>query len=148
MKGLLHLLFLTFVPGVELRGSLPLSILYYRNNPVVSFFVLTAFNILIVPLVFLLWDIALFLADKIKIVDIYLKKLRKRSEKAVEKYGFWALALFVAIPLPGTGAYTGAFIAEPFGVDKRKAFFSVAVGVFVAGLLVMLMSVGVFSLRK
>ncbi len=148
MKGLLHLLFLTFVPGVELRGSLPLSILYYRNNPVVSFFVLTAFNILIVPLVFLLWDIALFLADKIKIVDIYLKKLRKRSEKAVEKYGFWALALFVAIPLPGTGAYTGAFIAELFGMDKRKAFLSVAVGVFVAGLLVMLMSVGVFSLRK
>ncbi len=148
MKGFLHLLVLTFVPGIELRGSLPLSILYYHNSPFVSFFVLTTFNILIVPVVFLLWDVAIFLADKIKIIDIYLAKLRRRSEKAVEKYGFWALALFVAIPLPGTGAYTGAFIAELFGMNKRKAFLSVAIGVFIAGLLVMLMSVGVFSLRK
>ncbi len=148
MKGLLHLLFLTFVPGVELRGSLPLSILYYHNNPFASFFVLTAFNILIVPLVFLLWDVALFLADKIKIIDTYLKKLRKRSERAVEKYGFWALTLFVAVPLPGTGAYSGAFIAELFGMDKKKAFVSVSIGLLIAGFLVMLMSMGAFSLKK
>ncbi len=148
MKGLLHLLFLTFVPGVELRGSLPLSILYYHNNPFVSFFVLTAFNILIVPLVFLLWDVALLLADKIRIIDTYLKKLQKRSEKAVEKYGFWALTLFVAVPLPGTGAYSGAFIAELFGMDKKKAFVSVSIGLLIAGFLVMLMSMGAFSLKK
>ncbi len=148
MKGLLHLLVLTFVPGVELRGAIPISILYYKNSPLTSFLILTFFNILIVPLVFLLWDIALFIADKIKIVDLYLQKLRKRSERAVEKYGFWALALFVAVPLPGTGAYTGAFIAELFGMNKKKAFLSVSIGVFIAGLLVTLMSIGVFSLRK
>ncbi len=147
MKGLLHLLILTFVPGVELRGSIPLSILYYKNNPVESFLILTFFNILIVPVVFWLWDIALYLADRIKIIDTYLKKLRRRSERAVEKYGFWALALFVAVPLPGTGAYTGAFIAELFGMDKSKAFFSISIGVLVAGLIITFVATGVFSLR-
>ncbi len=148
MRDWLYLLFITFVPGIELRGSIPLGILQFKFNPFKVFLVLTVANILIIPLVFLFWDFALFLARKIKFIDNYLKRLDFRSRKVIEKYGFWGLAFFVAIPLPGTGAYTGAFIAELFDMDKGKAFWAISIGVLVAGIIVTVMSMGIFSINR
>ena len=148
MRDWLYLLFITFVPGIELRGSVPLGILQFKFNPIKVFLILTVANILIIPLVFLFWDFALFLARKIKFIDNYLKRLDARSRKVIEKYGFWGLAFFVAIPLPGTGAYTGAFIAELFDMDKRKAFWAISLGVLVAGIIVTVMSMGIFSISR
>ena len=142
MKDWLYLVFITFIPGIELRGSIPLGILQFKFEPIEVFLVLTFFNILIIPLVFLLWDFALFLARRIKFINSYLDKLDKRSRAAIEKYGFWGLTLFVAIPLPGTGAYTGAFMAEIFNMDKRKAFWAISLGVVIAGIIITLAASG------
>ena len=148
MRDWLYLVLVTFLPGIELRGSIPLGILQFKFNPLKVFLILTIANILIIPLVFLFWDFALFLARKSKFIDNYLMKLDKRSRKVIEKYGFWGLTFFVAIPLPGTGAYTGAFIAELFDMDKRKAFWAILLGVLFAGIVVTVMSMGIFSIKK
>jgi uncharacterized membrane protein len=65
----------------------------------------------------------------------------------VEKYGFLGLTLFVAVPLPITGAYTGTILAWLVGMDWRKAFPSVALGVMIAGGIVLLITLGVISIR-
>ena len=145
MQHLLYLIVITFVPGVELRGAIPLAITVYKMSPLAAFLIITFVNILIIPVVFLLWDLALFLARKVKFIDIYLKKLDARSRSVIEKYGFWGLTLFVAVPLPGTGAYTGAFIAEIFGMEKKKAFWATALGVLIAGIVVTLLTTGALS---
>ncbi len=145
LQHLLYLIVITFIPGVELRGAIPLAITVYKMPPLVAFAIITSVNILIIPVVFLLWGFALFLARKIKFIDTYLKKLDARSRSVIEKYGFWGLTLFVAVPLPGTGAYTGAFIAEIFGMEKKKAFWAVALGVLIAGIVVTLLTTGVLS---
>ncbi len=145
LQHLLYLIVITFVPGVELRGAIPLAITVYKMSPISAFLIITSVNILIIPVVFLLWDLALFLARKIKFIDTYLKKLDARSRSVIEKYGFWGLTLFVAVPLPGTGAYTGAFIAEIFGMEKKKAFWATALGVLIAGIVVTLLTTGALS---
>ena len=145
VQKLLYLIVITFIPGVELRGSIPIAITVYKMSPLAVFLIITLVNILIIPVVFLLWDLALFLARKIKFIDIYLKKLDARSRSVIEKYGFWGLTLFVAVPLPGTGAYTGAFIAEIFGMEKKKAFWAIALGVLIAGVVVTLLTTGALS---
>ena len=145
LQHLLYLIVITFVPGVELRGAIPLAITVYKMSPLAAFLIITFVNILIIPVVFLLWDLALFLARKIKFIDTYLKKLDARSRSVIEKYGFWGLTLFVAVPLPGTGAYTGAFIAEIFGMEKKKAFWATALGVLIAGIVVTLLTTGALS---
>jgi uncharacterized membrane protein len=62
----------------------------------------------------------------------------------MEELGYIALMIFVAIPLPGTGAWTGTLIAWTLGLNRLKSFIAIAVGVLIAGLLVLLLSLGVF----
>jgi len=76
-------------------------------------------------------------------IDIYkntfnrfLKNVHRKTHKKVEKYGFIGLTLFVMIPLPITGAYTGTVAAWLFGMKKTNAFLAVSLGVAVAGIIV------------
>lgn len=151
MKIWIYLIFITFLPGIELRGSIPLAILYYKENVLLSFTIITVANILLTPIAFLMWHYILVLAEKIPIVKKYLERylanVQRRSKRFIDKYGFLGLMLFVAIPLPGTGAYTGAFVAEIFEMNKKKAFIAIAMGVVIAGIIVTLASAGIISIR-
>jgi uncharacterized membrane protein len=74
-----------------------------------------------------------------------LSKTRKKAkevEKKIDKFGYLALVLFVAIPLPGTGAWTGAFISWLLGLDRKKSLIAISTGVLIAGLIVLLISLG------
>ncbi|MBP9019859.1 MAG: small multi-drug export protein, partial [Bacteroidales bacterium] len=62
------------------------------------------------------------------------------------KYGFWGLMIFVAIPLPGTGAYSGSIAALILGMNKVKAFISISLGVIIAGIIVALLTTGAVKL--
>jgi uncharacterized membrane protein len=75
----------------------------------------------------------------------YLDSLRKRGKSKVDKYGFWGLTLFVAIPLPFTGAYTGTILSWLLGMDWRRSFLAVAIGVVIAGIIVLLGTLGVIE---
>ena len=66
------------------------------------------------------------------------KTLKKRDK--IDKYGIWGLLLFVAIPLPGTGGWTGALLASLLHLDKKKSFGVIALGVFIAGLIMTVLS--------
>ena len=65
--------------------------------------------------------------------------LEKQKER-IDKYGIWGLLLFVAIPLPGTGGWTGALLASLLHLDKKKSFGVICVGVFIAGLIITVLS--------
>ncbi len=137
----------TVSPISELRGGIPLGILEYGLDPLFVFLITVMANILIFFPVFLV--LRLFydkLLYRIPLFDKYLDNLRKRGKPIVERYGFWGLALFVAIPLPITGAYTGTILAWLVGMDWRKAFPAVALGVIVAGGIVLLLTLGAINI--
>jgi len=136
----------TVSPISELRGGIPLGILEYELDPLLTFFIAVVANALIFFPVFfalrLFYDKVLF---RIPLFNKYLDSLRKRGKPVVDKYGFWGLFLFVAIPLPFTGAYTGTILAWLLGMDWKKAFPAVGVGVVVAGVVVLSITLGVTS---
>jgi len=146
----LYIFLVTMLPAVELRGAIPLAILNYKLPVVSSAIIIIIANILITPLVFLFWDLILLVFSKIPSLERFLKKylfnLQKRAKPYVDKYGFWGLMIFVAIPLPGTGAYSGALAAEILGMDKLKAFISISFGVIEAGIIVTLLTTGVLKI--
>ncbi len=131
----------TVSPISELRGGIPLGILQYGLDPLLIFFIAIIANALIFFPVFfalrLFYDKLLY---RIPLFDKYLDNLRKRGEPKVEKYGFWGLILFVAMPLPITGAYTGTILAWLLGMDWKKAFPAIGMGVVVAGAIVLLIT--------
>jgi len=130
---------ITLLPGIELRGSIPVGV-SWGMNPVTLCIVLSIVNALIVLPVFKFLDWFFHLIEKIPLADKYIKKTRKKAGPYVEKYGMIGLALFVAAPLPATGAYTGALAAHLFGMKNKKAFLSISAGVFIAGIIVTLIA--------
>ncbi len=80
-----------------------------------------------------------------KIVDKLEEKAHKHSDK-VEKYGFWGLFILVAIPLPGTGGWTGALVAALMDLRMKKALPAIALGVLAAGVIVGTLSYGIVGL--
>lgn len=133
---------ISMVPVIELRGGLPYAILS-GISPYVAFPLCIAANLLPIP--FILWFITpifnwmkttrLFrpIAEKLE------KKAMNKSDK-LEKGYFWGLLLFVGIPLPGTGAWTGALLATLLNVPKKKSIPAIALGVCLAAVLMGVLS--------
>jgi len=145
---LLQVIFLCVLPWVELRGAIPLGVAYnYSILPV--FIGCVIIDILLIPLIFLFLDFVIPIVTKIDFVDdLYqyaIKKARKNYKK-YEKYEIIGLALFVGIPLPGTGVYSGTLIAYIFGLKRKKAFLSIALGALIAGIIVTMITAGVISI--
>tara|TARA_Y100000310_G_scaffold282567_1_gene303901 strand:+ start:2393 stop:2872 length:480 start_codon:yes stop_codon:yes gene_type:complete len=148
-------LLLTILPVFELRGGLPVIVEYaIRNNVSVwPWFVLVLIlNILIIFFIFWFLDTLHESFMKIRfyrrVMEKYLEKLRKKSdkiEKKIHEVGYIALALFVAIPLPGTGAWTGTLVAWTLGLERWKSFLAIALGVTIAGLIILFASLGIFA---
>lgn len=127
------------LPIVELRGAIPLAVLQFGFSLQKAFILSVTGNILIaVPLVFLM-DLAEKKLRNFALFDKLLNRAFKKAEerkKKIEKYKSLGLFTFVAIPLPGTGAWTGALIAYLLAMKKWQAFISIAFGVLFAGVLV------------
>ncbi len=145
---LLQVIFLCVLPWVELRGAIPLGAAYNYN--VYHLFIgCVIIDILLIPLIFLFLDFVIPIVTKIDFIDrMYqyaIKKARKNYKK-YEKYEMIGLALFVGIPLPGTGVYSGTLIAYIFGLKRKKAFFSIALGALIAGMIVTMITAGVISI--
>lgn len=142
----------SMAPITELRLAIPLALTVY-NMPVWSAFIL-AFIGNIIPIIFIIWGLDL-LVNKFLIHRIYIfnrfftwlfERTRKKHSKKVEAWGELALVIFVAIPLPGTGAWTGSLIAFVFGIPIKRAFPLIALGVLIAGVLVSLFTQGIINL--
>ena len=127
------------MPIAELRGGIPYA-LANGINPVIAYFMCTFANILAFPIVYLFMGFFHDLFSKMdwysRLFDKIVLRTRQKVGANLEKWGFWGLMIFVMIPLPVTGAYTGSFAAWVFGIEKRKGFLAVALGVLIAGLIV------------
>lgn len=138
---------ISMLPILELRGGLIAASLL-DMNPVTSFIVCYLGNILPIP--FILWFITP-LFTKLKKTKLFSGMVNKLENKAlskkdqIEKYEFWGLLLFVGIPLPGTGAWTGCLIAALLDMNKKKSFLAASLGVLLAGIIMMILSFGVLK---
>lgn len=143
MNLLLQIILLSMAPIVELRGGIPLAIAS-GISPISAFLICTLANILIIPIVFLFLNTINVLLLKIPAYNTFFHKTIERSRKkihnSVDKYGYLGLAIFVAIPLPFTGVYTGVLGAWTLGMNKIKSFASIALGVIIVGIIVTLVS--------
>jgi uncharacterized membrane protein len=145
-KDIVWVLLITISPISELRLGIPYGI-SKGLDPLLTFFIAIIANALIFfPIFFALRLFYDKLLSRIPLFNKYLDSLRKRGKPKVDKYGFWGLTLFVAIPLPLTGAYTGTILAWLLGMDWRKAFPAIGLGVIVAGVVVLLITLGVTSI--
>lgn len=145
----------SMVPLIELRGAVPigLSNLFGNALPVIPLYITCIVgNMLPVPIIFffarkvLVWG-----SDKKfigKFFSFCLEKGEKGGKKLEEKAGsglYWALFLFVGIPLPGTGAWTGTLAASLLDMDFKKSVIAIMAGVILAGIIMGLASLGVFG---
>ncbi len=124
-------------PGIEIRGAVVYS--WFNGLGLLDGYLAPLIaSMLIAPLVYYAIDFIVLLAAKLKIVDRILERSRKKVKDYVDKYGFLGLLLFVSIPLPGTGVYTGSLGAAILGMDKRRAIPALMLGNLFAFFLVTL----------
>jgi uncharacterized membrane protein len=149
VKKVLLTLLVTMSPISELRGAIPLGIVEFGLNPWLTLLLAIVANAFIFfPVFFLLRLFYEKLFCRVPLFPQYLENLRRRGKPKVERYGFWGLALFVAVPLPMTGAYTGTMLAWLLDMNWKRAFRAVALGVLVAGLVVFLVTVGIVGVGQ
>jgi len=146
VRNIVHIFLITIIPGVEVRGALPYAIGVLKMPVWEALLVATLANLCIAPMFYLLEKPALAVASRSKWFRHYRARLAVRSKSTLAKYGlFVGLTLFVAIPLPGTGAYTGCLIAEIVRMKKPLAIACISLGVLGACAVVFLASVGVIK---
>lgn len=134
---------ISIMPVLECRLGMFTAIVLLQMNTIKGFLISFAGNILPIPFILLLINWIFEWMKKIpglkKIVFWLEDKTLKKRDK-IDKYGIWGLLLFVAIPLPGTGGWTGALLASLLHLDKKKSFGVIALGVFIAGLIMTVLS--------
>ena len=145
MKDILLTFLVAMVPVVELRGAIPFGVVRGLN-------IWTAIlasvlgNLVPVPFIILfIRRIFAWMRAHMPKLDGLVTRMEKKAEKnraAVEKYAFWGLAILVAIPLPGTGAWTGALVAAMMEMRLKRAFPAIAIGVVIAGVIVSVITYG------
>jgi uncharacterized membrane protein len=152
MNKILLAILLSISPIAELRGGIP-YILAVSAKTISNFIILPLIcilaNILIILPIFLFLDFlhARFLNFKFyrKTSNFFIKRIQKKAnnlEPQINRYGYIALALFVAVPLPMTGAWTGALMAWLLGLNRKKSFAAISCGVLIAGVMVTLITLG------
>jgi len=141
MSDIFTTFLLSMMPIGELRLAIPIGILVYHLDVVAVFFVSIVGNLL--PTIFLLFflkKISAYLCIKSvlfkKIFSWWENKTREKHITKIQKYEIIGLALFVAVPLPLTGAWTGALLATLMNLPLKKSLLALVFGVFGAGLIV------------
>jgi uncharacterized membrane protein len=149
-------LLLTVLPPIELRGGLPVVIDYCLKNDlsIWPYFLIVVFlNCILIFFIYFFMDhlnsIFMRMGFYKKFMNYYISKLRTKInsiEKQMNRWGYVALAIFVAIPLPGTGAWTGTIIAWILALNRTKSFIAISIGVIIAGLIMLGLSLGVLNI--
>jgi uncharacterized membrane protein len=147
MDALLKLIFVSLLPWIELRGSIPLGI-SMGLDPLYVLAVCTLSDILLIPVLLLLLRFVVPLFLRIESINRLYQWNVVGTLNRYEKYRKWeqlGLALFVAIPLPFTGVYSGTFVSYLLNLNKKEAFVSIASGASMAGIIVTAVSVGILG---
>ncbi len=151
LKKYILVFLVSMVPLIELRGAIPMA--EYMGLNKLIFIPLIAFgNMLPVPIIYLFARKVLEWGKDKPIIGKFFtwclvkgEKGGKKLEAKASKGLYWALMLFVGIPLPGTGAWTGTLAASILDLDFKKTILAVICGVFLAGCIMMAVSFGLFE---
>ena len=145
MKDILLTFLVAMVPVVELRGAIPFGVVRGLNLWTAIIASMLG-NLIPVPFIILfIRKIFAWMRAHMPKLDGLVTRMEKKAEKnraAVEKYAFWGLVILVAIPLPGTGAWTGALVAAMMEIRLKRAFPAIAIGVAIAGVIVSVITYG------
>lgn len=136
---------ISLLPILELRGGL-LAASLLGLDALPSYIITIVGNLLPIPFILLFINKILDWMRNSKHFSKIANWLDSKVEKhksSIEKYGFWGLVLFVGVPLPGTGAWTGSLIASVLGMNKKKSFLAIILGIVMASIIMMLISFGV-----
>ena len=138
---------ISLLPVIELRGSIPVG--YYQGRPWYTNMLTSIIrNLLPVPFILLFFVNVFEFMKKRNIMVGFIEKIEKRAmsrSDSIANKEFIGLMLFVAIPLPGTGAWTGALIAALLQFNRKKSFMYICIGVLIAASLVTLGVYGVIG---
>ncbi|MDD5086392.1 MAG: small multi-drug export protein [Candidatus Nanoarchaeia archaeon] len=162
INDILKLIFITLLPFLELRASIPagiiggnisffgISISILRMPWLTVFIVCVITNIILGIIIYFMLDKFINFFLRFKIIEIPYKKIVLRTQRKihpyVEKYGEIGVALFIGVPLPGSGVYTGALGAYVLGLKFKKFIVANIIGVLIAGIIVTIISTGVLQL--
>ena len=145
MKDILLTFLVAMVPVVELRGAIPFGVVRGLNLWT-AIIASVLGNLVPVPFIILfIRKIFAWMRAQMPKLDGLVTRMEKKAEKnraAVEKYAIWGLAILVAIPLPGTGAWTGALVAAMMEMRLKRAFPAIVIGVVIAGVIVSIVTYG------
>ena len=149
MKAALTTFFIAMVPVIELRGAIPWGVI--NGFTVWQAFALSVVGNLVPIPILILFTRKVFewLRKLSKTLNKFVCKLEAKADEKkelVEKFEFWGLMILVAIPLPGTGAWTGALVAAMMDMRLKRAMPAIIVGVIVAGIIVSILTFGVDAL--
>jgi len=141
-NDLIQVILVTMIPTLELRASLPYAILVLEMPWLTAFILVVIVNILLGPIVYFALRFFLNIVIKIpffnSLYERSLHKVQTKIQPKVEKYGEWGLALFIGIPLPGSGVYTGALAAFVLDIKPKKFMIATIFGVLIAAIIVLL----------
>lgn len=138
----------SMLPLIELRGGIPFArLLMLPLEQAILFSVIG--NIIPIPFILLFINKIFDWLRPTKLFGGIVKKLEARAmnkSDGIQKAEFWGLTMFVGIPLPGTGGWTGALIASLLKIDRRKASLAILLGIAIAATIMSLISYGVFQM--
>ncbi len=138
---------ISLLPILELRGGL-LAAGALNVNPVIAYIIAIIGNLLPIPFILMFLTPIFNWMKKTKLFKGIVEKLENKAMKNKEKFEkgeFIALIIFVGIPLPGTGAWTGALIASVLGMNRKKAMLAIILGVIMASIIMMFLSYGLLN---
>ena len=150
-KKYLIVFFVSMVPIIELRGAIPYAVGF--GLPLLPSYIIAIIgNMIPVPFIFLFARKVLVWGSTKKYIGKFFTWCLKKGEKGGEKLKlsagkglYIALLIFVGIPLPGTGAWTGTLAASLLNMDFKKSTLAVMGGVILAGIIMAILSLGVFK---
>lgn len=149
VSGEIIIFITSMIPILELRGGLLAASPALLNVPILRAIPICIIgNLLPIPFILLLIEKVLDLMEKIPGLCKIARWVRQKADKnkgQIEKFGFWGLALFVGIPLPGTGAWTGSLVAALLHMKFGKAIAAILVGIAMATIIMSLLSYGLLG---
>lgn len=148
LEAILTTFFVAMVPVIELRGALPIGV-GMGLPPLAATGLAVLGNLVPIPFILILLKyIFNFLRDKkyTKKMIAWLEAKAEKHRRTIDKYGWLGLVILVAIPLPGTGAWTGALVASCLAMPKKRSFLAISLGVVIAGAIVLAVTYGVNAL--
>ena len=136
LKEILLLILISIMPVFEIRLSIPLGITNSQVPAWIVILVCIIANIAIAPVIYFFLEGLIRIGCRSEFINKlysgYKKRIIERIRPKIEKYGIWGLALFIGIPLPGSGVYSGAIGAHALGMSLKDYVIASVIGVCIA----------------